>query len=119
MGIFATIFGSGKVIEKGLELIDDAWETDEEAREGKANAKIKLMTAYAPFKIAQRYLAVMFTATYLICFFIVLIRTLLEMGETEGVLAVMESFEMSWIMSTIVLFYFGGGLVESIRGTNK
>ncbi len=119
MGIFAKMFGSGRVIEKGLELIDDAWETDAEAREGKANAKIKLMTAYAPFKIAQRYIAVMFTVTYIVCFFIVLMGTILKLGITDGVTDVMESFKMSWIMTTIVLFYFGGGLVESIKGTNK
>ena len=116
MSILATIFGSGKVIEKGLELIDDVWETDAETRESKTSTKIRLLDAYAPFKIAQRYIAVMFTATYLFCFFLVLLMTLIGVDRADDVLKVMETFKMSWIMSAIVVFYFGGGLVNSAKG---
>jgi len=119
MGILATILGSGDVLSKGLDLIDDAFESDAEARESKAKAKIDLMTAYAPFKLAQRYLALMFGATYLICFFVVLVTTLMGIGKPEEVMAVMETFSISWIMLTIVMFYFGGGLAESIKGKLK
>ena len=119
MGILATILGSGDVLSKGLDLIDDVFESDAEARESKAKAKIDLMTAYAPFKLAQRYLALMFGATYLICFFVVLIYTLAGIGKPEEVMAVMETFSISWIMLTIVMFYFGGGLAESIKGKMK
>lgn len=58
---FWDIFG-GKAVEKGLDLIDDLYTSDEESadiirkdRESAANAKIELMKAYAPFKLAQRY----------------------------------------------------------------
>jgi len=116
MSILATIFGSGAVIEKGLELIDDVWETDAETRESKTSTKIRLLNAYAPFKIAQRYIAIMFTITYLSCFFMVLVMTLFGLGNPDDVLKVMETFKMSWIMSAIVMFYFGGGLVNSAKG---
>ena len=119
MGILATILGSGDVLSKGLDLIDDVFESEAEARESKAKAKIDLMAAYAPFKLAQRYLALMFGATYLICFFVVLIYTLAGIGKPEEVMAVMETFSISWIMLTIVMFYFGGGLAESIKGKMK
>ena len=47
----------------------------------KAQAKIDTMAAYAPFKVAQRYLALMFTATFLASFALVLVMTLL--GKTN------------------------------------
>ena len=111
--VLARILGSDKVIEKGLELIDDAWETDAEATQAKAEAKIALMGAYAPFKVAQRYLAMMFSIVFLGCFVLVLAMTL--SGElTDPVFQVIDEFKIDWIMTTIILFYFGGGLAESI-----
>lgn len=115
MSILATIFGSGKVIEKGLDLIDSAWETDTEKLEARAEAKIKLMNAYAPFKIAQRYLAVMFSVTFLVCFFLVLSMSLIGYGDTETVFRVIDEFKIDWIMMTIIGFYFAGGAIESIQ----
>ena len=111
MSILATIFGSGKVIEKGLELIDDAWESDEEKREGKTDAKVALLKAYAPFKIAQRYLAIMFTGVYLLTYCLVMAYALQNMP-TDHIVKVIDEFSINWIMLTIVGFYFGGGLAE-------
>ena len=113
--ILGQIFGSDKVISKSLELIDDAWTTDEEMIEAKAKAKIQLMNAYAPFKIAQRYLAIMFALTFLSSFFLVLGMTLAGIGNTKEVFTVLEQFNIGWIMMAIVTFYFGGGLVDSVK----
>ena len=52
-----SILGNGDVLSKGMDLIDDAFESDEEQRESRTKAKIELMKAYAPFKVAQRWLA--------------------------------------------------------------
>tara|TARA_R110002167_G_scaffold20371_1_gene74478 strand:- start:119 stop:478 length:360 start_codon:yes stop_codon:yes gene_type:complete len=118
ISIISNILGSPSIIEKGLELIDDAWETDAEKVQGKADAKINLLKAYAPFKLAQRYLALMFGATYLLSFFLVLGMTLAG-HEVEDVFKVLEQFKVGWIMTTIILFYFGGGLVDSIGKAKK
>lgn len=118
MGVIATILGAPKVIEKGLELIDDLWETDAEARQSKTNAKIALMKAYAPFKVAQRYLAVMFTGTYLATYILVMVYALME-KPTDHIVVVIEQFSVDWIMLTIVAFYFGGGLAESVGRASK
>lgn len=117
--LFGKIFGSEEVISKGLELIDDAFETEAEERESKAKQKINLLNAYAPFKLAQRYIAMMFTFTFLICFFTVLACTLFEIGKPDEVIKVMETFSIEWIMGTIVLFYFGGGLVDSVNAPRR
>jgi len=119
MGVLARIFGSDKVLSKGLELIDDAWTTDAEMIEVRAKAKIDLMNAYAPFKLAQRYIAIMFTGTFLLSFFLVLGLTLAGKSQVDDVFTVLDQFMIGWIMTAIVSFYFGGGLVDSFKRSGK
>lgn len=64
MGVFGKIFGAQEIIEKGMDAIGLMVFTDEE----KSKAKLELLKAYAPFKLAQRYLAFMFGGTFLIVF---------------------------------------------------
>ncbi len=118
MGILGRILGSDAIIAKGMELIDDAFESDAEARESKAKTKIDLMNAYAPFKVAQRYLALMFGGTYLLTYFFIMTASVFDLIDREAlteVRAIMAEFSIDWIMLTVVGFYFGGGLAESIR----
>jgi hypothetical protein len=125
MGILSTIFGSGKVIEKGLELIDEAWTSDEEAAENaakvleaKTNAKTALLTAYAPFKLAQRYIAFTFT---LIFAFIMLNGVLgamygwISLDQVEEAKNFANKMYLGEIMLAIISFYFGGGFIESLK----
>ena len=114
LAALGAILGSPSVIAKGMELIDDAYTSDEEARESKTKAKVELMKAYAPFKLAQRYLALMFGFMFVLSFLLVLGMTLAGYGNPDDVVKVMEQFKVGWVMTTIVLFYFGGGLVESV-----
>ena len=113
MGILSTIFGSGEVIKKGLDLIDDLHTSEPEMVEVKNKAKIDLMSAYAPFKIAQRYIALMFGGTYLLTYTLVIGMTLAGQDVTE-VKGILQEFQIDWIMLSIVGFYFGGGLADSI-----
>jgi hypothetical protein len=106
------IFGSGEVISNGLKLIDDMHTSKEEEILAKNQAKINLLEAYAPFKIAQRYLAIMFTVTFLSSFILVLTMTMLGKGDIDAVKLVLGDFYIGEIMLTIVFFYFGGGAVE-------
>lgn len=112
MGVLATILGSTGIIEKGMELIDEAWETEAEIRESKTQAKISLMKAYAPFKIAQRWLAILFGVNFVLSFWVAV--ALWAMGkDMSGFIDIMTAFNLGWIMLVIVGFYFGGGLAES------
>jgi hypothetical protein len=115
-----SILGNGKVLEKGMELIDDAYTSDEEARESKTKAKIDLMKAYAPFKVAQRYLALMFSFTFLFTFFLTLALVLLGKAQNiDEVKSLLSEFYIGEIMLAIVIFYFGGGLTESVGRSLK
>ena len=125
MGIFSEIFGTGTVIEKGLELIDDAWTSDEEqaeidaqAIERKAQSKIELLKAYAPFKLTQRVIAFAFTGVFLFIMVNGVLGSLYGWIDLEKVQNAMEFANKMWlgeIMIAIVTFYFGGGFAESIK----
>lgn len=122
MGILSTIFGTGDVISKGMDLIDKMHTSDAEMIAAKSKAKTDLMSAYAPFKIAQRILATMFAVTFLSSFVLVLITALFYDAKIDVVRSVIGEFYIGEIMLTIIVFYFGGGFVEGAlgaRGKNK
>ena len=112
LNVIGKILGSGDVISKGMSLIDDMHTSTEEEIQSKAKAKTELLAAYAPFKIAQRYLALMFGLTFLSSYLIVLGMTIFEKGNPSDVTQVMEQFSINYAMLIILGFYFGGGAVE-------
>ena len=129
MGILSNIFGTGEVVKKGLELIDEAWTSDEEKVENEAkiieaktNAKATLLNAYAPFKLAQRYLALMFSSVFLFIMMNGVLGALYGWVDMNAVQEAKRFANEMWlgeIMLTIIGFYFGGGLVESYKNKDK
>ena len=117
IGILKTIFGSGDVIKSGVQLIDSLHTSEEERIEAQTAAQVRLIEAYAPYKLAQRLLMLMFASTFLVMFALVLGMTLFYgAGEAriDEVRAVLSEFFIGEIMLTIVLFYFGGGATEGV-----
>ena len=129
LGILSNIFGSGDVVKKGLELIDEAWTSDEEKAdnevkiiEAKTNAKATLLNAYAPFKLAQRYLALMFTFVFLFIMMNGVLGALygwVDMASVQEAKKFANEMWLGEIMITIVGFYFGSGMIESVGRTKK
>ncbi len=115
LAVLGKILGSDSVIKQGMKLIDDMHTSTEEEIAAKSKAKIDLMGAYAPFKVAQRYLALMFGATFLGSYVIVLSMTISGQGDPDAVTKVMEQFSINYAMLIILGFYFGGGVVDSIK----
>lgn len=115
----STILGSGNIIQQGMDLIDSVHTSDEEMIKAKAQAKIDTMNAYAPFKVAQRYLALMFAFTFLVSFFLVLVMTMMGRGDIDDVRSIISEFWIGEIMITIVGFYFGGGMLEGVANKMK
>ena len=115
LGILAKIFGSGEVVKEGLKLIDDIHVSKEEEVAVKAKAQVDLLSAYAPFKIAQRYLALMFGGTFLASYALVLGMTISGVGDVEAVTKVMDQFSINYAMLIILGFYFGGGVIDSVK----
>lgn len=123
--VLSSIFGGGEVIKKGLNLIDEAWTSDEEKAqnkiriiEAKTKAKADLLSAYAPFKLAQRYLAIMFTIIFLFIMLNGVLGALYGIINMQNVQRALDFANKMWlgeIMLAIVSFYFGGGFLESIN----
>ena len=119
-GILGKIFGSGDVIKSGIDLIDSFHTSTEEQIEAKTKAKVEIMQAYAPFKLAQRVIAFSFTATYLTCFAMVLGFTLMDrVADADKVQRVLEDFQIGWSMIVILSFYFGGAVAEGVMDRKK
>lgn len=119
MGVLSTIFGSGEVIANGFKLIDDMHTSEVEAIEAKTKAKTDIMASYAPFKVAQRYLALMFGFTFIASFLLVLGLTLAGVGDIAAVRGVLNEFYIGEIMLAIVGFYFAGGFGEGLINARK
>ena len=119
-GILGKIFGSGDVIKSGIDLIDSFHTSTEEEIEAKTKAKVEIMQAYAPFKLAQRVIAFSFTATYLTCFAMVLGFTLMDrVADADKVQRVLEDFQIGWSMIVILSFYYGGAVAEGVMDRKK
>ena len=113
MGILSTILGSTEVLSRGLDLIDGMHTSETEAIEAKTKAKTDLLSSYAPFKVAQRYLALIFGFTFVASYLMVLV--LFFIGSDIGpVQQLITAFKIDWIMLTIVGFYFGGDAFEGV-----
>jgi len=117
--VISKMLGSGDVISKGLDLIDNMHTSTEEEIQAKAKAKTDLLQAYAPFKLAQRYLALMFGLTFLLSYVLVLAMTISGHGDPDAVTKVMDQFSINYAMLIILGFYFGGGAVEGFMEKRK
>jgi hypothetical protein len=117
--VISKMLGSGDVISKGMDLIDSMHTSSEEEIAAKAKAKTDLLSAYAPFKLAQRYLALMFGLTFLGSYVLVLGMTISGQGDPDAVTKVMEQFSINYAMLIILGFYFGGGAVEGFMDKRK
>jgi hypothetical protein len=115
LGVLAKIFGSGEVISKGIDLIDSMHTSTEEEIVAKTKAKTELLSSYAPFKLAQRYLALMFAVSFLGTFMLVMGMTLWGQGDIDAVKQVLGDFYIGEIMLTIVAFYYSGGVIDSVK----
>jgi len=123
--ILSTILGTGDVVSKGMKLIDDMHYSDaEEAAdrlkmvEAKTKAKTELMSAYAPFKLAQRYIALSFTFVFIFILMNGVLGALYGWVPMENVDKARTFADDMWlgqIMLTIIAWYFGGGVLDSVK----
>ena len=122
MGIISSLFGTGDVITKGMELIDNLHTSTEEEVAAKSKARTDLLSAYAPFKLAQRVIAFGFTFMFLFIMANGVLGALYGVIDLEAVDKAKAYANEMWlgeIMLTIVGFYFGGGAFEGVMNARK
>lgn len=121
-GIIGKLLGSDAVINKGMELLDDLHTSTEEEIAAKTKAKVDLLAAYAPFKLAQRYLALMFTLVFVFIMangVLGAMYGIIDLAAVEQAKQFANEMWLGEIMLAIVGFYFGGGFAESITRKGK
>ena len=115
MSIIRDIFGGGVVgqITDGIA----------KAKTAKADAVGKIMDAYAPFKLIQRFVVICIVPTIIVCFFLCLCYYIwaFSTGDTasaneftQGVQLLLAAFKLDWSFYTIMLFLFASGATEGI-----
>lgn len=118
MGIWSKLFGADKVIDAGIRAGDALFFTNEE----KAEWRLRLLKAYEPFKIAQRWLAVIVTVPFVGLHVIAGLQILITgwlpgaLGKSvhEASLVVIEhnNDTLAVPVAIILGFYFAGGMAE-------
>jgi Na+-transporting methylmalonyl-CoA/oxaloacetate decarboxylase gamma subunit len=117
--IFAKLFGSDTVINRSMDGIDTLVFTDQE----KSTHKMELLKLYEPFKLAQRLLALLYSLVFLFVFLIAvaiwIVGAFSSNIEQAGYYMSIAKELAEWnidtlglVISLIIGFYFGGGLVE-------
>jgi len=114
MGIWSSLFGSDKIIDAGINGIDAMVFTDEE----KSSAKMKFLKLYEPYKIAQRWLALVVTIPYVSLWFFVGVIYIADIFmvkdlDTSKIMTYLNG-DMGSAFILILSFYFAGGAVEGI-----
>lgn len=120
--LLGKLLGSDAVITKGIDLIDSLHTSTEEEIAAKTKAKTDLLAAYAPFKLAQRYLALMFTSVFIFIMLNGVLGALYGIIDLEAVNQAKQFANDMWlgeIMLAIVGFYFGGGAFEGVMNARK
>ena len=107
MSFWSKLFGADKIIDAGIKGIDAMVFTDEE----KSKAKMSLLKLYEPYKLAQRYLAMIYSIPYALAWLITFISSFWLNVDVQREMLLGEAF---YINITILSFYFGGGLLEGV-----
>ncbi|QDP67544.1 MAG: hypothetical protein Unbinned5350contig1004_51 [Prokaryotic dsDNA virus sp.] len=118
MGIWNSLFGSDKIIDAGINGIDQMVFTDEE----KSSAKMRFLKLYEPFKLAQRYIAMTFCPAYIFMWIVtgllevanIFIITFSDKSLNTDVMYKLLSGDIAMMVMLILGFYFGGGAIEGV-----
>ena len=109
------LFGKDSLTDRAADGIDKVWFTGEE----KADYMLKFLKAYEPFKIAQRFLALIVGIPYAIFVSIGLMMVVIggifgmEPLGASGINVISMTNQALGIHFSIILgFYFGGGMIE-------
>ena len=109
MGFLSKLFGTEKAIDAGAKLLDNAFYTDQE----KAAGHVRLLKAYEPFKLAQRFLALLVVPPWALGWFVCFVLSFTDIDLTYP-MEILEG-KLGLAALTILGFYFAGGTINSLR----
>jgi len=109
LNLIGKLFGSEDIINAAINTGDKLFHTPEE----KAEHYLLVMKAYEPFKIAQRYLALIFCVPYAVAWMMTFIASFWIDTTAQSDLL---SGTIGHIVLAQIIFYFGGGAITSLKG---
>jgi len=118
---WSTIFGGSNVVNDSMELIDNAFYTDQE----KAGQKIALLESYHPFKLIQRFLAMWITSVFMGLLTLEVVLVIIGQWFPRAIEAIamintLSMVEMlGWAFVAVVSLYFTGGVINTFAGRKK
>ena len=111
MSFWKDLFGGG-IVSKGVDMLDDAVLTDQEA----IGLKAKLLSLYEPYKLAQRFLALItaipFVGLHVIYSLIDLVMVIKGFEPICDELAQNNIDTLGEGFKWIMIWYFTGGVIE-------
>ena len=126
MGKFSDIFTSKsgeKTVDGIYNGIDKAFYTDEEKADmviKQTDMKLKLLPLFEPFKLAQRFIAILFSVNFILAFWVgVVIWWFGKDEQLESFTRLIGVFNLGWIMTAIITWYFSGGVINSLKSKDK
>jgi len=125
-GLFSSNSGDVMKVASGVgNWIDEQQFTEEEksvANMKMLDHKLKWVAATQGMNLARRYIAMMFCLTFLLSFIAcvssVIIGFWLDVEVSklvDSITRLVESFNIGWVVMTIIVFYFGKGIAENIK----
>jgi len=109
MSLFGKLLGSQEIIDAAINTGDKLFHTQEE----KAEHYLKVMKMYEAFKVAQRYLALIFCVPYAVAWMMTFIASFwIDITAQSDLL----SGTIGHIVLAQIIFYFGGGAITSLKG---
>ena len=110
------LFGTKNGIKEATKIIDDAFYTKEE----RIQDKVELLKAYTPFRNTQRILAFGFSFFFLAFVLVYVGLELMGLGDKATIiLEAIKAFNFGSIVEYILMFYFGGGALNSLADVMK
>lgn len=124
MSFFGKLFGSDTVVKKAADGIyngvDSAFFTDQE----KSQHFLDLLKAYEPFKLAQRFLALVVSIPYVMTWLMSAVMLVIsafvdptygeQIAESAKELGSLNNETLGVPVALVLGFYFGGGAVEGV-----
>lgn len=124
MNFFGRLFGSENTIKKAVDGVYNGVDQSFFTQEEKASYFLNLLKAYEPFKLAQRFLALVvaipYVLTWLMSAGMLVVSGFVEPGYGQQVadaaraLGTLNNETLGVPVSLVLAFYFGGGAVEGV-----
>ena len=130
MSFFGRLFGSDSVIQKAADGIYNGVDAIFHTKEEQAKHFLKLLKAYEPFKLTQRFVALAIAIPYVViwmmCALMIVASAFMEpclsdvvcrssaVLDTARLLADLNNQTLGRPLAIVLFFYFGGGAAEGL-----